>query len=93
MTCIGLLVSYFTTQQDMSIEQDGDDRRRRLILRLKCLYTTAACSLLSLLVLVVVIHVGSRTILELWQDALLFIRAYLQQVTDAIDQMVGKEEV
>lgn len=59
--CVCLLVGYFSTQQDMSIEKDRDDRRRRLVLRLKCLYTTAACSLLSLLVLVCIIHVGNRS--------------------------------
>jgi len=61
MTCILLLVSYFVTQQDKSIERDRDDRRRRLVLRLKCLYTTAACSLLSLLVLIAVVQVGDRS--------------------------------
>jgi len=33
-----------------------DDRRRRLVLRLKCLYSVAGCSLVSLVALIVVIH-------------------------------------
>lgn len=47
-----LLLLYFLTQQDISIEKDRDDRRRRLVLRIKCLYAIAGSSLLSLLVLV-----------------------------------------
>lgn len=93
MTCICLLISYFTTQQDMSIEQDRDDRRRRLLLRLKCLYAIAGSSLLSLLVLVTVIHVGSRQGHEVWQEALVNARAYAEQLTVMIGQAAGKEEL
>jgi hypothetical protein len=53
---IGLLVVYFSTQQDISVEGDKDDRRRRLVLRLKCLYTMAGSSLFSVLVVVCIIH-------------------------------------
>jgi hypothetical protein len=53
---IGLLVVYFSTQQDISVEGDKDDRRRRLVLRLKCLYTIAGSSLFSVLVIVCIIH-------------------------------------
>ena len=49
---IVLLLLYFCTQQDISIEKDRDDRRRRLVLRIKCLYAMAGSSLLSLLALV-----------------------------------------
>lgn len=63
--CVLLLGVYFSSQQDVSIEKDRDDRRRRLILRLKCLYTIAACSLFSLLLLVCIIHVGDRGTEEL----------------------------
>ena len=93
MTCILLLVSYFVTQQDMSIERDRDDRRRRLVLRLKCLYTTAACSLLSLLVLIVVIHVGNRSGREILQDTLLIVNKYLREAVDIMDQLAGNKEL
>jgi hypothetical protein len=55
---IVLLLLYFTTQYDISIEKDKDDRRRRLVLRIKCLYAIAGSSLLSLLVLVVLLHIN-----------------------------------
>ncbi|KPI43321.1 Eukaryotic translation initiation factor eIF-1 [Cyphellophora attinorum] len=42
---IVLLLLYFCTQQDISIEKDRDDRRRRLVLRSKCLYAMAGSSL------------------------------------------------
>ncbi|KAK5944547.1 Eukaryotic translation initiation factor eIF-1 [Knufia obscura] len=93
MTCILLLVSYFTTQQDMSIERDRDDRRRRLVLRLKCLYTTAAASLLSLLILIVVIHIGSRSSREVWRDSLPFVGGSLRQGTQVTDQLMNKNEL
>ena len=48
---IVLLLLYFCTQQDISIEKDKDDRRRRLLLRIKCLYAIAGSSLFSLLAL------------------------------------------
>ena len=38
------------------MEGDKDDRRRRLVLRMKCLYTMAGSSLFSLLVVVGVVH-------------------------------------
>lgn len=53
---IALMLAYFVTQQDISVEQDKDDQRRRQILRLKCLYIISACSLLSLFVLVCLVH-------------------------------------
>lgn len=53
---ITLMLTYFWTQQDISVEEDRDDRRRRLILRIKCLYTIAASSLLSVLILVFLAH-------------------------------------
>lgn len=56
---IVLLLLYFTTQQDISIEKDRDDRRRRLILRIKCLYTIAGSSLLSLLALVGLLQINT----------------------------------
>lgn len=55
---IVLLLLYFTTQQDISVEKDRDDRRRRLVLRIKCLYTIAGSSLLSLLALVVFLQIN-----------------------------------
>jgi hypothetical protein len=55
---IVLLLLYFTTQHDISIEKDKDDRRRRLVLRIKCLYAIAGSSLFSLLALVVLLHIN-----------------------------------
>lgn len=55
---IVLLLLYFCTQQDISVEKDRDDRRRRLVLRIKCLYAIAGSSLLSLLVLVCLMQVN-----------------------------------
>lgn len=56
---IALMLAYFCTQQDISLEMDRDDRRRRQILRLKCLYVISACSLFSLVVLVFLLHVDA----------------------------------
>jgi FtsH-binding integral membrane protein len=56
---IVLLFVYFFTQQDISVEGDKDDRKRRLVLRLKCLYTMAGSSLFSLLVIVCLIHIST----------------------------------
>jgi hypothetical protein len=53
---IVLLLLYFCTQQDISIEKDRDDRRRRLVLRSKCLYAMAGSSLVSLLAVVGLLH-------------------------------------
>lgn len=92
-TCVCLLISYFSTQQDISIEQDRDNRKRRLVLRLKCLYTTAACSLVSVFALVVFIQLGSKRVQDVKQDVLLWVRAQLQLVTEVIDVMVTKEEL
>jgi len=58
MTCLLLLVGYFSMQWDLDVAGNRDDRKRRLVLRMKCLYSVAGCSLLSLLGLIVVIHVG-----------------------------------
>lgn len=53
---IALMLAYFSTQQDISVEQDKDDQRRRQLLRLKCLYVISTCSLLSLFILVCLVH-------------------------------------
>jgi hypothetical protein len=54
-----LLLLYFLTQQDISVEKDRDDRRRRLVLRIKCLYAIAGSSLFSLLALVALLQINS----------------------------------
>ena len=54
-----LMLAYFSTQQDISVETDRDDRRRRVLLRLKCLYVVGACSLFSLMVVVGIVHSDS----------------------------------
>ena len=53
---ITLLVVYFSTQQDISVEHDHDDKERRLVLRLKCLYAMAVSSLGSLLVIILLVQ-------------------------------------
>lgn len=91
--CIFLLFSYFITQQDISIDEDRDDRKRRLILRIKCLYAIAGVSLLSILVILVVIHNGSRQLHSIRQEGLLLIRASLEWLTDLTERSIGKEEL
>lgn len=91
--CICLLISYFTTQQDISIEEDRDDRKRRLILRIKCLYATAGVSLLSLLVVLIVIHVDSRSLQSTRQELLLSTRASLRWLIEVTERGIGKEEL
>jgi cell division protein FtsW (lipid II flippase) len=51
-----LLGVYFSTQQEISVEKDKDDKRRRMLLRMKCLYAMAGTSLVSLLVMVWVVR-------------------------------------
>lgn len=63
---ITLMLAYFCTQQDISVEMDRDDRRRRQILRLKCLYVISACSLFSLFALVCLLHVD--TVAWSWEE-------------------------
>lgn len=93
VVCIGLLISYFTTQQDISIDEDRDDRKRRLVLRIKCLYAIAGVSLFSLLAVLIVIHVGSRHVHSMWHEVLLFTRANLQRLTEVLDRSIGKDEL
>ena len=56
---ITLLFVYFSTQQDISVEHDHDDRKRRLVLRVKCLYAMAISSLGSLLTIILLIHIST----------------------------------
>lgn len=56
---VALMLAYFCTQQDISVDQDRDNRLRRQILRLKCLYVISFCSLLSLTVLVCLLHIDT----------------------------------
>jgi hypothetical protein len=64
---ITLMLAYFCTQQDIALElTDRDDRRRRQMLRLKCLYVISACSLFSLFVLVCLLQVDWVVELSTW---------------------------
>jgi hypothetical protein len=63
---IVLMMVYFATQQDIDVsalargggeERFRDDRRRRTVLRLKCLYVVSGCSLFSLVVVVAIVQV------------------------------------
>ncbi len=66
---IVLMLAYFCTQQDLALEiTDRDDRRRRQMLRLKCLYVISACSLFSLFVLVCLFQVDSVVALSTWWE-------------------------
>lgn len=77
---IGLLLTYFFTQQDISVEQDRDDRRRRLVLRLKCLYAIAFSSLFSLLVIVCLVHFSMAS----WDAAAL--QVSMQRLLDGLQE-------
>lgn len=91
--CVCLLISYFATQQDISIDGDRDDRRRRLVLRIKCLCAVAGVSLFSLLAVLVVVHIGSRRVHSMGQDILIFTRAGLWWLTSVLDRTIGKDEL
>lgn len=93
LTCVGLLLSYFTTQQDISIEKDRDDRRRRLLLRMKCLYTMAASSLISLLVIISIIHIESKTMSDIWHRSLTELQKTYQGLSAVISHVTTKDEV
>ena len=82
---------YFSTQQDISIEEDRDHRKRRLVLRLKCLFTIATCSLLSLLVLVAIVQIGERTWAQMKMDGAVTVRNLLREVSSAVDGLVKEE--
>jgi N-glycosylation protein len=58
MMSISILVLYFSTQQDISVEEDKDDRRRQQILRTKCFYTIALTSLISLTAILTAVHLN-----------------------------------
>lgn len=60
---------------------------------MKCLYATAGVSLLSLLAVLTVIHVGSRNLHSLQQEVLLFVRANLQWLTDLTERSISREEL
>jgi hypothetical protein len=53
---IVLLLLYFCTQQDIAVEGDRDDRRRRLVLRMKCLWAMGISGLGSLVVIVGIVQ-------------------------------------
>lgn len=53
---IGILVLYFRTQHDISVDEDKDDRKRRLVLRSKCVNAIALTSTASLCALLLVVH-------------------------------------
>lgn len=75
------MLAYFCTQQDISVEHDRDDRRRRQLLRLKCLYVISACSLLSLFILVCLVQSDAASwsfdsVTHLQQQALLWFQRW-----------------
>ena len=69
-----LMIVYFATQHDIDISggqrgPDGyrDDRRRRTVLRLKCLYVVSGCSLFSLVVIVGILQLESVPVID-WKE-------------------------
>ena len=75
------MLAYFSTQQDISVEHDRDDRRRRQLLRLKCLYVISACSLFSLFVLVCLVQSDTASwsfdnVKQLQQQAWLWVQRW-----------------
>ena len=66
---------YFRTQHDISVDEDKDDRKRRLVLRSKCVNAIALTSTASLCALLGVLHleeaVGkSSTTTKAWNNAI-----------------------
>ena len=53
---IAVLALYFRTQHDISVDEDKDDRKRRLVLRSKCVNAIALTSTASLFALLLVLH-------------------------------------
>ena len=53
---VAVLVLYFRTQHDISVDEDKDDRKRRLVLRSKCVNAVALSSTASLCALLFVVH-------------------------------------
>jgi hypothetical protein len=51
-----VLLIYFSTQQDLAVNKDEDDRRRQKALRADCVVAVAVTSSLSLGALLMVIH-------------------------------------
>ena len=51
-----VLLIYFSTQQDLAVNKDEDDRRRQKALRADCIVAVAVTSSLSLGALLMVIH-------------------------------------
>jgi hypothetical protein len=74
---IALLVLYFRTQHDISVDEDKDDRKRRLVLRSKCINAVAWTSTASLCALLVVVHLGealaSSSVSAGWKHAFGFV--------------------
>ena len=56
---LAVLVLYFCTQHDISVDDDKDDRKRRMVLRSKSVNAIALASTVSLCGLLLVLHVGS----------------------------------
>ena len=72
---IAVLMLYFRTQHDISVDEDKDDRKRRLVLRSKCVNAIALTSTASLCALLGVLHleeaVGkSSTTTKAWNNAI-----------------------
>lgn len=71
---IAVLILYFCTQHDISVDEDKDDRKRRLVLRTKCVNAIALASTASLCTLLIVVHlneaIGSASTGNMWSSAL-----------------------
>jgi len=71
---VAVLVLYFRTQHDISVDEDKDDRKRRLVLRSKCVNAVALSSTASLCALLFVVHLeraaGNSSPIDAWRHTL-----------------------
>ena len=89
-----LMFVYFATQHDIDVAAMGtdgyrDDRRRRTVLRLKCLYVVSACSLFSLVVVVGILHLESVSAFE-WKDLISLMNNLVSGVSQRWHMIAGK---
>lgn len=71
---VAVLMLYFRTQHDISVDEEKDDRKRRLVLRSKCVNAIALTSTASLCALLFVLHLeeaaGTSSPVDAWKYAL-----------------------
>lgn len=87
---VAMLILYFSTQQDISIDEDQDDEGRRQSLRVKCLGAVATASFLSLAVILAVLHLGNEDVNE-WaiHKAWEYGKNWLREVSGSVTKYSG----